>query len=39
MAQHEVDHLEGMLILDRFSSLQKIALRKKIRALEQDRGE
>lgn len=39
IAQHEFDHLEGILILDRFSSLQKIALRKKIRALEQDRGE
>ena len=37
IAQHEFDHLEGVLILDRFSSVQKIALRKKIRALE--RGE
>ena len=34
IAQHEFDHLEGILILDRFSSVQKIALRKKIRALE-----
>ncbi len=34
IAQHEFDHLEGILILDRFSKLQKIALRKKIRALE-----
>jgi peptide deformylase len=35
IAQHEFDHLEGILILDRFTSVQKIALRKKIRALEQ----
>ena len=34
IAQHEFDHLEGILILDRFSTIQKIALRKKIRALE-----
>ncbi len=34
IAQHEFDHLEGILILDRFSAVQKIALRKKIRALE-----
>ncbi len=34
IAQHESDHLAGILILDRFSSVQKIALRKKIRDLE-----
>lgn len=38
IAQHEFDHLEGILILDRFSTLQKIALRKKIRALEKARS-
>ncbi|MEM1099462.1 MAG: peptide deformylase [Planctomycetota bacterium] len=35
--QHEFDHLDGVLILDRMTRLDKMANRKSIRALEADR--
>lgn len=34
--QHEVDHLDGVLILDRMGQMDRLRLRKKIRALEEE---
>lgn len=34
--QHEMDHLDGVLILDRMSPGDRTALRRKIKALEED---
>ncbi len=34
IAQHENDHLEGILLLDRMSPMAKLANRKKIKELE-----
>ncbi|MCX6995905.1 MAG: peptide deformylase [Kiritimatiellaeota bacterium] len=36
VVQHELDHLAGQLIVDRMSSLKKIALRGQLRRLKQD---
>ncbi len=35
IVQHENDHLDGILILDRMSTLARMGLRRKIKALEQ----
>jgi peptide deformylase len=32
--QHELDHLDGVLIIDKLSQMERLKLRKKIRALE-----
>lgn len=34
--QHEVDHLDGVLILDRMGQMDRLKLRKKVRALEEE---
>ena len=34
--QHETDHLDGVLIIDRMSPTDRTALRRKIKALEED---
>jgi peptide deformylase len=36
IVQHENDHLDGILLLDRMSPMAKLANRKKIRELEAD---
>jgi peptide deformylase len=33
--QHEMDHLDGVLIIDRMSSMDRLVNRKKLRALEE----
>ncbi len=36
--QHEVDHLDGMLFVDRLSALKRQRLKRDLRALEEGRG-
>jgi len=36
VVQHENDHLEGILLLDRMSPISKLANRKKIKELEKE---
>lgn len=36
--QHEIDHLNGMLFVDRLSFTQKILLKKKLKELKKSRG-
>jgi peptide deformylase len=36
--QHEVDHLDGMLFIDRLSVLRRQRLKKDLKALEEGRG-
>ncbi len=36
VVQHETDHLDGILILDRMSPMAKLANRMKIRELEEE---
>ncbi len=36
--QHEVDHLDGILIIDRMSPIDRLVNRKRLRALEGSRG-
>jgi peptide deformylase len=36
VVQHENDHLDGILLLDRMSPMAKLANRKKIKELEED---
>lgn len=36
--QHEIDHLDGILFVDRLSFTQKIFLKKKLRELKKNRG-
>ena len=36
--QHEMDHLEGVLILDKMPQMDRLKVRKAVRALERDEG-
>jgi peptide deformylase len=36
--QHEVDHLDGVLIIDKMTQMSRLAVRGKVRALERDGG-
>ena len=36
--QHETDHLNGVLFIDRMSAAQKLSLKKKIREMRESRG-
>ena len=38
IVQHENDHLDGILLLDRMSPVQKLANRKTIKELEEEAG-